>query len=65
MCVKNLFLNRSHGDMIPIFYKNIKFEMGAFLEKPLEWAIFIRPSRGCTDLSQIVISGTGIHPNVH
>lgn len=29
--------------MIPVFYKNIKFEMEAFLEKPLEWAIFIRP----------------------
>lgn len=50
--------------MIPVFYKNIKFEMEAFLEKPLEWAIFIRPYSNYTDLSkinQIVTSGTGTH----
>ena len=35
-----------------------------FLEKPLEWAIFIRHYRGCTDsteITQIVINGTGTH----
>lgn len=45
--------------MISIFYINIKFEMEAFLEKPLEWAIFINPYCSYTDLSkinQIVIS---------
>lgn len=54
MCIKNLFfLNKSHGDMISIFYINIKFEMEAFLEKPLEWAIFINPYCSYTDLSKI------------
>ena len=38
--------------------------MEAFLEKPLEQAIFIRPYRGCrdsTEIAQIVISGPGTH----